>query len=63
MAYWLSIPPLALLPLGLSLLLLGLIGRWRWPGIMAVELPWLIPLGLVRQGGVSRTDSILTATD
>ena len=27
--------PLALLPLGLSLLLLGLLARWRWPVITA----------------------------
>ena len=52
MAYWLSkILPLALLPLGLSLLLLlvGLIGRWRWPVITAVLLLWLFSLGLVSQ--------------
>ncbi|KZR93734.1 hypothetical protein MITS9509_00329 [Synechococcus sp. MIT S9509] len=49
MAYWLSkILPLALLPLGLSLILLlvGLIGRWRWPVITAVVLLWLFSLGL-----------------
>ena len=52
MAYWLSkILPLALLPLGLSLILLlaGLIGRWRWPVITAVVLLWLFSLGLVSQ--------------
>ena len=52
MAYWLSkILPLALLPLGLSLILLlvGLIGRWRWPVITAVLLLWLFSLGLVSQ--------------
>ena len=52
MTYWLSkILPLALLPLGLSLLLLlvGLIGRWRWPVIIAVVLLWLCSLGLVSQ--------------
>ena len=52
MTYWLSkILPLALLPLGLSLLLLlvGLIGRWRWPVITAVVLLWLCSLGLVSQ--------------
>ena len=39
MAYWLSkILPLVFLPLGLGLILLvvGLIGRWRWPVIIAV---------------------------
>jgi uncharacterized SAM-binding protein YcdF (DUF218 family) len=52
MAYWLSkILPLALLPLGLSLimLLVGLIGRWRWPVITAVVLLWVFSLGLVSQ--------------
>ena len=52
MAYWLSkILPLALLPIGLSLILLlvGLIGRWRWPVITAVVLLWLFSLGLVSQ--------------
>ena len=50
MAYWLSkILPLALLPLGLSLVLLlvGLVARWRWPVISAVVLLWLFSLGLV----------------
>ena len=52
MSYWLSkILPLAVLPLGLSLILLlvGLIGRWRWPVITAVVLLWLFSLGLVSQ--------------
>ncbi|WP_114993546.1 YdcF family protein [Synechococcus sp. UW179A] len=52
MAYWLSkILPLAVLPLGLSLILLlvGLIGRWRWPVITAVVLLWVFSLGLVSQ--------------
>ncbi len=52
MAYWLSkILPLAVLPLGLSLILLlvGLIGRWRWPVITAVVMLWLLSLGLVSQ--------------
>ena len=53
MAYVLSkLLPLAVLPLGLSLILLvvGLIGRWRWPVISALLLIWLFPLGLVSQG-------------
>ncbi len=52
MAYWLSkILPLALLPLGVSLILLlvGLIGCWHWPVITAVVLLWLFSLGLVSQ--------------
>ena len=52
MLYLLSkVLPLALLPLGLSLLLLflGLIGRWRWPVITAVVLLWIFSLGLVSQ--------------
>lgn len=52
MAYLLSkLLPLALLPLGLSLILLlvGLISRWRWPVITAVVLLWLCSLGLVSQ--------------
>ncbi|QNI57199.1 hypothetical protein SynBIOSU31_00285 [Synechococcus sp. BIOS-U3-1] len=52
MAIWLSkILPFALLPIGLSLILLfvGLIGRWRWPVITAVVLLWLFSLGLVSQ--------------
>ena len=51
-AYLLSkILPLALLPLGFSLILLlvGLIGRWRWPVITAVMLLWIFSLGLVSQ--------------
>ena len=52
MAYWLSkLLPLALLPLGLSLILLlvGLIGRWRWPVITAGLMLWVFSLGLVSQ--------------
>ena len=52
MAYLLSkLLPLALLPLGLSLILLfvGLIGRWRWPVITALVLLWFFSLGLVSQ--------------
>ena len=52
MLYLLSkLLPLALLPLGFSLILLfvGLIGRWRWPVITAVVLLWICSLGLVRQ--------------
>ena len=52
MAYWLSkILPLALLPLGLSLILLlvGLIARWRWPVFTAMVLLWLFSLGFVSQ--------------
>lgn len=52
MAYFLSkILPLALLPLGLSLILLvaGLIGRWRWPVIAALLLLWVFSMGLVSQ--------------
>ena len=52
MAYLLSkILPLVLLPLGLSLILLlvGLIGRWRWPVITALVLLWVFSLGLVSQ--------------
>ncbi len=43
--------PLALLPLGLSLILLlvGLIGRWRGPVITAVVLLWFCSLGLFSQ--------------
>ena len=53
MAYFLSkILPLALLPLGLSLILLlvGLIARWRWPVITALLLLWVFSLGQVSQG-------------
>ena len=52
MAYFLSnLLPLPLLPLGLSLILLGvgLISRWRWPVITAVLLLWVFSLGLVSQ--------------
>ncbi len=52
MAYLLSkLLPLALLPLGFSLILLfiGLIGRWRWPVITALLLLWFFSLGLVSQ--------------
>ena len=43
--------PLALLPLGLSLVLLvvGLVGRWRWPLVTAASLLWVFSLGLVSQ--------------
>ena len=53
MAYLLSkLLPLAVLPLGLSLILLvvGLIGRWRWPVIASLLLMWVFSLGLVSQG-------------
>ena len=53
MAYLLSrILPLAVLPFGLSLILLlvGLIDRWRWPVITAVFLLWVFSLGLLSQG-------------
>ena len=52
MAYLISkILPLALLPLGLGLILLtvGLIRRWRWPVITALLLLWVCSLGLVSQ--------------
>ena len=52
MTYWLSkILPLALLPLGLSLLLLlvRLIGRWRWPVITAALLLWFFSLEVASQ--------------
>ena len=52
MAYALSkLLPLAVLPLGLSLILLlvGLIGRRRWPVCMALVLLWVSSLGLVSQ--------------
>lgn len=48
MFYILSkILPLVLLPLGLSLILLvvGLIGRWRWPVVIAALLLWVFPWG------------------
>ena len=52
MTYLLSkLLPLALLPLGFSLILLvvGLVGRWRWPVITAALLLWVFSLGLVSQ--------------
>ena len=52
MAYIPSKPlPLALLPFGLGLILLvvGLIGRWRWPVITAALLLWVFSLVLVSQ--------------
>ena len=52
MAYFLSkLLPLAVLPLGLSLILLlvGLFARWRWPVINALLLLWVFSLGLVSQ--------------
>ena len=52
MLYLLSkLLPLVLLPLGCSLILLlvGLIGRWRWLVITAVVLLWVCSLGLVSQ--------------
>ena len=53
MAYLLSkLLPLEVLPLGLSLILLvvGLIGRWRWPVIASLLLMCVFSLGLVSQG-------------
>jgi len=53
MAYILSkLLPLALLPLGFSLILLvvGLVFRWRWPVVTAALLLWVFSLGLVSQG-------------
>ena len=53
MAYVLSkLLPLAVLPIGLSLILLvvGLIARWRWPVITALLLLGVFSLGLVSQG-------------
>ena len=43
--------PLALLPLGFSLTLLvvGLVGRWRWPVVTAALLLWVFSLGVVSQ--------------
>ena len=52
MAYLLSkLLPLALLPLGFSLILLvvGLLFRWRWPVVTAALLLWVFSLGLVSQ--------------
>ena len=52
MIYLLSkLLPLALLPLGFSLILLlvGLVGRWRWPVIASLVLLWVCSLGLVSQ--------------
>ena len=52
MAYILSkLLPLALLPLGFSLILLvvGLVFRWRWPVVTAALLLWVFSLGLVSQ--------------
>ena len=52
MAYILSkLLPLALLPLGFSLILLvvGLVFRWRWPVVNAALLLWVFSLGLVSQ--------------
>ena len=53
MAYILSkLLPLALLPLGFSLILLlfGVISRWCWPVITALLLLWVFSLGLMSQG-------------
>ena len=53
MAYLLSkLLPLAVLPIGLSLILLlvGLIARWRWPVRTTLLLLWVFSLGLVSQG-------------
>ena len=43
--------PLALVPLGFSLILLflGLVVRWRWPVVAASLLLWVFSLGLVSQ--------------
>ena len=52
MAYLLSkILPLIVLPLGLSLILLlvGLLGRWRWLVVTAALLLWVFSLGFVSQ--------------
>ena len=52
MAYWLSkLLPLVLMPLGFSLILLvvGFVGRWRWPVVTASLLLWIFSLGLVSQ--------------
>ena len=65
MTYLLSkLLPLALLPLGLSLILLlmGLIGRWRWPVIAALVLLWVCSLGLECQDplaeGLASTEAL-----
>ena len=53
MSFYLSkILPLAVLPLGLSLILLlfGLITRRRWPVITSLVLLWVFSLGIVSQG-------------
>ena len=52
MSYLLSkLLPLVFLPLGFSLIMLvvGLIGRWRWPVVTAALLLWVFSLGLVSQ--------------
>ena len=52
MAYLLSkLLPLVILPLGFSLILLvvGLLGRWRWSVVIAALLLWVFSLGLVSQ--------------
>ena len=56
MAYLLSkLLPLAVLPLGLSLILLvvGLIGRWRWPVITAVAAAVGVLLGSGEPGSLA----------
>ena len=50
--FWISkVLPLALLPLGLilSLLIVGIVGRRRWPVITSAFLLWICSLGLVNQ--------------
>ena len=52
MSYLLSkLLPLVFLPLGFSLIMLvvGLVGRWRWPVVTAALLLWVFSLGLVSQ--------------
>ena len=52
MTYLLSkLLPLVFLPLGFSLIMLvvGLVGRWRWPVVTAALLLWVFSLGLVSQ--------------
>ena len=52
MSYLLSkLLPLVFLPLGFSLIMLvvGLVGRWRWPVVTASLLLWVFSLGLVSQ--------------